>query len=89
MLLTYVVWMYVSEALEMVDKLKKNFGKIWVTLTTNVLQVRVGNGKVGCEHGGGNFATVVTIADETVEETRAMGWLDGVSATVSRVDSQE
>lgn len=40
-----------------------------------VLQVRVGNGKVGGEHGRGDFAAVRAIADEGVNQTRALGWL--------------
>lgn len=55
------------------------FGKAGFTLTANVLQVGVCDGEVGCEHRGCDFATIVTITDEAVDEAWTMGWLVEVS----------
>ena len=41
-----------------------------------VLEVGVGDGEVGGEHGGGDFVAVGAVADEGGEEARAVGWLD-------------
>ena len=46
-----------------------------VVAAAHVLEVRVGDGEVGCEHGGGDFAAVGAVADEAVDQTGALGWL--------------
>lgn len=46
-----------------------------IVAAADVLEVRVGDGKVGCEHGRGDFAAVGAIADEGVDQARALGWL--------------
>ncbi len=40
-----------------------------------VLEVRVGDGEVGCEHGGGDFVAVGAVADEGVDQAGALGRL--------------
>lgn len=46
-----------------------------VVLAAEVLEVRVGDGEVGCEHGRGDFAAVGAVADEAVDQAGALGWL--------------
>ena len=46
-----------------------------VVAAAEVLEVGVGHGEVGGEHGGGDFVAVAAVADEGVEETGALGWL--------------
>jgi hypothetical protein len=48
-----------------------------VFAAAQVLQVRVGDGEVGCEHGRGDFVAVGAVADEAADQARAMGWLGG------------
>ena len=46
-----------------------------IVAAADVLEVRVRDGKVGCEHGRGDFAAVGAIADEGVDQAWALGWL--------------
>lgn len=46
-----------------------------VLLAPQVLQVRVGDGEVGGEHGGRDLVAVAAVADEGVEQAWAFGWL--------------
>ena len=39
-------------------------------------QVRIGDGKVGGEHGGGNFAAVRAVADKRLDDAGALGRLE-------------
>ena len=46
-----------------------------VVAAAQVLEVRVGDGEVGCEHGRGDFAAVRAVTDEAINQARALGWL--------------
>lgn len=46
-----------------------------IVAAADVLEVSGGDGEVGGEHGGGDFAAVGAVADEGVEEGWALGWL--------------
>lgn len=46
-----------------------------VVAPAQVPQVRVGDGEVGCEHGGGDFVAVRAVAEEGFDQARALGWL--------------
>ena len=46
-----------------------------VVTAAQVLQVCVGDGEVGCEHRRGDFVAVRAVADEGVDQARALGWL--------------
>jgi hypothetical protein len=46
-----------------------------VVAAAQVLQVRIGDGEVGCEHGRGDFPTVHAVADKGVDETRSFSRL--------------
>lgn len=50
-----------------------------------MLQVGVGDGEVGCEHGGGDFAAVGAVADKSVDEAWTRGWL-GVVVRAGQID---
>ena len=47
-----------------------------VVLAAYVLQMRVGDDEVGREHGCGDLMTVRAVADEAVDQSRALGWLN-------------
>ena len=46
-----------------------------IVAAAQVPEVGVRDGEVGREHGGGDFAAVGAVADEAVDEARALGWL--------------
>lgn len=46
-----------------------------VVPTAKMLEVRIGNDKIGCEHGRGDLAAVGAVANEGVDESRLLGWL--------------
>ena len=46
-----------------------------VFAAAQVPEVGVGDGEVGREHGRGDFAAVCAVADEAVDQARALGWL--------------
>ena len=46
-----------------------------VLLAPQVPEILVVDGEVGCEHGCRDLATVCAVANEGVDETRALGWL--------------
>lgn len=48
-----------------------------VGAAAQVLEVAVGDGEVGGEHGGSDFVAVGTVADEGVDEAGALGGLRG------------
>lgn len=47
-----------------------------VIAAAQVLQVRIIDGEVGCEHGCRDFAAVRAVADEGVDQAGAFGWLE-------------
>lgn len=49
--------------------------RLEVFLPAQVLQVSVGDGKVGCEHGRGDFATVGAVADKGINQAGTMSRL--------------
>ena len=53
-----------------------------VVAAAQVLQVRVGDGEVGCEHGRGDFVTVRAVADEGVNQAGALRWLECVEVVL-------
>lgn len=40
-----------------------------------MLEVRIGDDEIGCEHGRGDLAAVGAVADEGVDKARFLGWL--------------
>jgi len=48
---------------------------VQVVAAAQLLQVRVGDGEVGCEHGRGDFAAVRAVANEGVDQACALDWL--------------
>lgn len=46
-----------------------------VVAAADVDQIFVVDGKVGREHGCGDFAAVCAVADKRVDKARALGWL--------------
>lgn len=53
-----------------------------VVAAAQVLQVRVGDGEVGCERGRGEFEAVGAVAGGGVVQARASGWLGGLGGGV-------
>ncbi len=53
-----------------------------VVAAAQVLQVRVGDGEIGCEHGRGDFVAVRAVADEGVDQAGALGWLGCLEAVL-------
>lgn len=53
-----------------------------VVAAARVLEVLVRDGEVGREHGGGDFVAVGAVADEAVDQPRALGGLRGVEEAV-------
>jgi hypothetical protein len=51
-----------------------------VVAAAEVLQVRVGDGEVGGEHGRGDLAAVAAVADKAVDQAFALGRLYGSSS---------
>ncbi|KAF7966236.1 hypothetical protein HWV62_39459 [Athelia sp. TMB] len=47
-----------------------------VIAAAQVLQVRIVDGEVGCEHGRRDFAAVRAVADEGVDQAGAFDWLE-------------
>ncbi len=54
-----------------------------VIAAAQVLQVRIGDGKVECEHGRGDVVAVRAVAYEIVNQVRALGWL-GLEAVLEQ-----
>ena len=46
-----------------------------VVSATKVLHVCIVYNEVGGEHGGGDFAAIAAVADETIDKAWALGWL--------------
>lgn len=53
-----------------------------VVAAAQVLQVRVGDGEVGCERGRGESVAVGAVAGGGVDQARALDWLGGLGGGV-------
>ena len=49
---------------------------------TEVLEMRVAHDEVGGKHGGGDFAAVCAVAEECIDQARALCWLVVFSSCV-------
>lgn len=58
--------------------------RLEVVAAAQVLQVRVGDGEVGCEHGRRDLAAVGAVADEGGDQAGTLGWLGGLEAVLGK-----